>query len=103
MISFVTRFRETIEEHVLTVMVKDQGTPSQRNYARVLVTVHDHNDHAPEFTSQLVEGKVYETSPVGARVVQVFAIDRDRGENARITYTITAGKRLKKIFASNFN
>ncbi|XP_076767085.1 FAT atypical cadherin kugelei isoform X6 [Xylocopa sonorina] len=83
--------RETIEEHVLTVMVKDQGTPAKRNYARVIVTVHDHNDHAPEFISEIIQGKVYETSPIGAAVVQVYAIDRDRGENARITYSITSG------------
>nr|XP_031838717.1 fat-like cadherin-related tumor suppressor homolog isoform X2 [Nomia melanderi] len=83
--------RETIEEHVLTVMVKDQGTPAKRNYARVIVTVHDHNDHAPEFISEIIQGKVFETSPIGAAVVQVYAIDRDRGDNAKITYTITSG------------
>ncbi|XP_048512093.1 fat-like cadherin-related tumor suppressor homolog isoform X4 [Athalia rosae] len=83
--------RETTEEHVLTVMVKDQGTPAKRNYARVIVTVHDHNDHAPEFTSEIIQGKVYETSPVGSAVVQVVAIDRDRGDNAKITYSITSG------------
>nr|XP_034195560.1 fat-like cadherin-related tumor suppressor homolog isoform X8 [Osmia lignaria] len=83
--------RETIEEHVLTVMVKDQGTPAKRNYARVIVTVHDHNDHAPEFISEIIQGKVFETSPIGAAVVQVWAIDRDRGDNAKITYTITSG------------
>ncbi|XP_043267899.1 fat-like cadherin-related tumor suppressor homolog isoform X3 [Venturia canescens] len=83
--------RETIEEHVLTVMVRDQGTPAKRNYARVIVTVHDHNDHTPEFISEIIQGKVYETSPIGTAIVQVYAIDRDRGENARITYTITSG------------
>ncbi|XP_068083906.1 fat-like cadherin-related tumor suppressor homolog [Anabrus simplex] len=83
--------RETTEEHVLTVMVKDQGTPSKRNYARIIVTVHDHNDHPPEFTTQIIQGKVYETASIGSAVVQVLAIDRDRGENARITYAITSG------------
>ncbi|KAK0095182.1 hypothetical protein PV326_009029, partial [Microctonus aethiopoides] len=83
--------RETIEEHVLTVMVRDQGTPAKRNYARVIVTVHDHNDHAPEFINEIIHGKVYETSPVGTEVVQICAIDRDRGDNARITYSITSG------------
>ena len=86
--------RETIEEHILIVMVKDQGTPSERNYARVVVTVHDHNDHAPEFTSPILQGKVFETSPVGTAVVQVYAIDRDRGQNAKISYSITSGKCL---------
>ncbi|GLH14886.1 Fat-like cadherin-related tumor suppressor homolog [Gryllus bimaculatus] len=83
--------RETIEEHILTVMVKDQGTPSKRNYARVVVTVHDHNDHHPEFTSQIIQGKVFETASIGSAVVQVYAIDKDRGENAKITYSITSG------------
>ncbi|XP_014488108.1 PREDICTED: fat-like cadherin-related tumor suppressor homolog [Dinoponera quadriceps] len=90
--------REAIEEHVLTVMVKDQGTPAKRNYARVVVTVHDHNDHPPEFISEIIQGKVYETSPLGAAVVQVWAIDRDRGENARITYSITSGN-VGNVFA----
>ncbi|XP_051157574.1 fat-like cadherin-related tumor suppressor homolog [Leptopilina boulardi] len=83
--------RETIEEHILTIMVKDQGTPAKRNYARVIVTVHDHNDHAPEFTSEIIQGKIFETSAVGSTVVQVYAIDKDRGKNARITYSITSG------------
>jgi len=83
--------RELIAEHVLIVIVKDQGTPAKRNYAKVVITVHDHNDHVPEFTSKLVEGKVYETAAMGSSVVQVFAIDRDFGENAKITYSIVSG------------
>jgi protocadherin Fat 1/2/3 len=91
-VNYIIFCRETIEEHILTVMVKDQGTPSKRNYARVVVTVHDHNDHPPEFTSPIVQGKVFETSPIGTAVVQVYAIDRDRGQNAKISYSITSGK-----------
>jgi protocadherin Fat 1/2/3 len=83
--------REQMMEHVLIVTVKDQGTPAKRNYARVIITVHDHNDHAPEFTSRLVQGKVYETAPIGSNVVQVYAIDRDTGENARLEYSIVSG------------
>ncbi|XP_031780785.1 fat-like cadherin-related tumor suppressor homolog isoform X4 [Nasonia vitripennis] len=83
--------RETIQEHILTVMVKDQGTPAKRNFARVLVTVHDHNDHAPTFISEIIQGKVFETSPIGTAVVQVIAIDRDRGENAQLSYSMTSG------------
>uniref|UniRef100_A0A182QTF4 Fat-like cadherin-related tumor suppressor homolog n=1 Tax=Anopheles farauti TaxID=69004 RepID=A0A182QTF4_9DIPT len=83
--------RETLAEHVLIVIVKDQGTPAKRNYATVIITVHDHNDHAPEFTTKIVQGKVYETAAVGTQVVQVYAIDRDVGDNAQITYTIVSG------------
>ncbi|XP_058828867.1 fat-like cadherin-related tumor suppressor homolog isoform X4 [Topomyia yanbarensis] len=83
--------REALTEHVLIVIVKDQGTPAKRNYAKVIISVHDHNDHAPEFTSKIVQGKVYETAAVGTKVVQVYSIDRDIGDNAKITYSIVSG------------
>lgn len=83
--------RELISEHVLIVIVKDQGTPAKRNYAKVIITVHDHNDHSPEFTSKIVEGKVYETAAIGSSVAQMYAIDRDIGDNAKITYSIVSG------------
>lgn len=72
-------------------MVKDQGTPSKRNYARIIIRVHDHNDHAPEFVSPIIQGKVFETSDIGTAVARVLAIDRDRDDNARITYSIISG------------
>jgi protocadherin Fat 1/2/3 len=83
--------RELIVEHLLVVSVKDQGTPAKRNFAKVLIKVHDHNNHIPEFTSKLIEGKVYETAAEGTSVVQVYAIDRDAGENAKLTYSIVSG------------
>lgn len=72
-------------------MVRDGGTPAQRNYARVVITVHDHNDHTPQFSEQILEGKVYENAAVGSVVLTALAIDRDKGENARVTYSITSG------------
>lgn len=83
--------RETMSYHILTVMVRDSGTPAQRNYARVLITVYDHNDHSPQFSEQLLEGKVYESAEIGSVVLRALAIDRDFGDNARITYSITSG------------
>lgn len=83
--------RELIAEHLLVVSVKDQGTPAKRNFAKVIIKVHDFNNHIPEFTSKLIQGKVFETASVGTRVVQVYAIDRDAGDNARITYSIVSG------------
>lgn len=84
-------FRETIDEHILIVMVKDQGTPSKRNYAKVVVNVFDHNDHAPEFFSSIIEGKVFETSDSGSEVAKILAIDRDKDLNAKIVYSIVSG------------
>lgn len=83
--------RETMTEHILIVIVKDYGTPAKRNYAKIIVNVIDHNDHAPEFTSKIVQGKLYETAAVGSNVVTVLAIDRDIGENGKIVYSIISG------------
>lgn len=72
-------------------MVRDQALKSKRSYARVIVRVFDHNDHPPEFSDKLVQGKVYETSTAGTSVVKVLASDKDKGENAIINYSIASG------------
>ena len=97
--------RELIQEHVLTVMVKDQGTPPKRNFARVMINVHDHNDHTPTFISEIIQGKVYESSPVGTAVVQVcisylffFSIFYEKFTTA----VHTASFVYKKRFLSSF-
>ena len=58
--------RESLDEHILTVMVRDGGTPAKRNYARVKIIVHDHNDHVPHFSEQILEGKVFESAVVSS-------------------------------------
>lgn len=90
--------RELSAEHELIVIVKDQGTPAKRNYAKVVVTVHDYNDHVPEFTAKIIKGKVFETAAIGSQVAQVYAVDGDVGENARIAYAIVSGN-IGNVFA----
>jgi len=85
-------YRESIARHELTVVVKDQSTPSKKNFARVVITVIDSNDHAPEFSSNIVQGRVFETTAVGTSVLQLLATDKDHGENAAVSYQIISGK-----------
>ncbi|XP_026152475.1 protocadherin Fat 3a isoform X3 [Mastacembelus armatus] len=82
---------EACAQHILTVIVKDQEFPYRKNLARVLIEVEDINDHVPIFTSALYEGSVYESAAVGSAVVQVTALDKDKGENAELHYSIEAG------------
>ena len=77
---------------MLTVSVRDQGTPARRDYARLTVHVSDENDHGPQFLSDLVVGQVPETAAEGSQVVTVLATDRDHGDNARIAYSIQSGE-----------
>ncbi|MEJ1285075.1 hypothetical protein NN561_016065 [Cricetulus griseus] len=82
---------EAIHQHMLTVMVRDQDVPVKRNFARIIVNVSDMNDHAPWFTSSSYEGRVYESAAVGSVVLQVTALDKDKGKNAEVLYSIESG------------
>ncbi|XP_056644010.1 fat-like cadherin-related tumor suppressor homolog isoform X1 [Diorhabda sublineata] len=83
--------RESLNEHILTVMVKDSGIPAKKNFARIHIIVHDHNDHTPTFADKILVGKVFESSAVGSAVLRAYAVDHDKGENARISYSIISG------------
>uniref|UniRef100_A0A3Q2ZKL7 FAT atypical cadherin 3b n=1 Tax=Kryptolebias marmoratus TaxID=37003 RepID=A0A3Q2ZKL7_KRYMA len=78
-------------QHILTIMVKDQEFPFNRDLARILVAVEDTNDNIPYFTSSIYDAIAYETFPVGTSVLQVTALDKDNGINGQLTYTIEAG------------
>ncbi|XP_023209477.1 protocadherin Fat 1-like, partial [Centruroides sculpturatus] len=82
---------ELCRKHILTVMVNDYGTPAKRDFARVIINVFDHNDYTPEFLLPRYEAFILETSALGATVIEVKAIDRDRGKNAQLSYSITSG------------
>lgn len=74
--------------------VKDQEFPYRKSLARVLIEVEDINDHVPLFTSSLYEASVYESATVGSAVVQVTALDKDKGKNAKLHYSIEEGRHL---------
>ena len=83
--------RESAARHVITVAVKDTAAPTKKNFARLVVEVEDHNDHAPQFLSPLIQTKLHETAAVGSAVVQALAVDTDLGDNGRIVYSILSG------------
>uniref|UniRef100_A0A8C3AAC4 FAT atypical cadherin 1a n=1 Tax=Cyclopterus lumpus TaxID=8103 RepID=A0A8C3AAC4_CYCLU len=82
---------ETMHRHILTVMVRDQDIPVKRNLVRVIVNVDDTNDNAPWFIGPPYTGRVFESAAVGAAVLQVTALDKDKGSNAEIVYSIESG------------
>ncbi|XP_060090931.1 protocadherin Fat 3 isoform X1 [Heteronotia binoei] len=82
---------EAQDKHILNVMVRDQEFPYRRNLARVIVNVEDSNDHSPYFTSPLYEASVFESAAIGSAVLQVTALDKDKGENAELIYSIESG------------
>lgn len=54
--------------------------------------MEDANDHSPYFTNPLYEASVFESAALGSVVLQVTALDKDKGENAELIYSIEAGE-----------
>ncbi|XP_029421607.1 protocadherin Fat 3 isoform X4 [Nannospalax galili] len=82
---------EAQDKHILNIMVRDQEFPYRRNLARVIVNVEDANDHSPYFTHPLYEASVFESAALGSAVLQVTALDKDKGENSELIYSLEAG------------
>ncbi|XP_057188833.1 protocadherin Fat 1a isoform X3 [Triplophysa rosa] len=82
---------ETMHQHTLTVMVRDQDIPVKRNLVRVIVNVQDTNDNVPWFSGSPYVGRVFESAAIGSAVLQVTALDKDKGQNAEIVYSIESG------------
>ncbi|XP_014882846.1 protocadherin Fat 1a isoform X1 [Poecilia latipinna] len=82
---------ETMHRHILTVMVRDQDIPVKRNLVRVIVDVDDTNDNAPWFIGTPYSGRVFESASIGSAVLQVTALDKDKGYNAEVIYSIESG------------
>uniref|UniRef100_A0A3Q1I5G8 FAT atypical cadherin 1a n=1 Tax=Anabas testudineus TaxID=64144 RepID=A0A3Q1I5G8_ANATE len=89
---------ETMHRHILTVMVRDQDIPVKRNLVRVIVNVDDSNDNAPWFIGTPYSGRVFESAAVGSAVLQVTALDKDKGYNAEVVYSIESGN-VANLFA----
>lgn len=88
---------------MLTVMVRDNGTPSKLSFARVIIRVSDENDHHPEFSAPTFECQVYETAALGSSVIRILAIDKDKGENSQLRFSIASGKKHIELNYSIFN
>ncbi|XP_041930485.1 protocadherin Fat 1-like isoform X2 [Alosa sapidissima] len=94
---------EVMKRHTLTVMVRDQDIPVKRNLVRVIVNVEDNNDNAPSFTSPRYTGRVLETAALGTVVAQVTALDKDKGVNAELLYSIDSGNEGNKFAIDAFS
>lgn len=59
---------------------------------RVIVNVDDTNDNVPWFIATPYSGRVFESAAIGSAVLQVTALDKDKGSNAEILYNIESGE-----------
>uniref|UniRef100_H0XDR7 Protocadherin Fat 2 n=1 Tax=Otolemur garnettii TaxID=30611 RepID=H0XDR7_OTOGA len=78
-------------QHTLTVMVRDQEIPIKRNFVWVTIHVEDGNLHPPRFTQLHYEANIPDTTAPGTELLQVRALDADRGANAEVRYSLLKG------------
>lgn len=86
----VTLDAENKQFYSLTVSAIDQGNVGTRKQssAKVKIYVEDANDNDPIFEKSESVVWIDENLPAGSSVTTVHAKDRDRGENAYISYLI---------------
>jgi protocadherin-16/23 len=95
---------ESLREYTLIVRATDQPSNKSERLstsvtARVLVT--DANDNSPTFVSPAPSTVLLsDSSPVGTTLCHVIAVDRDSGENGRVTYVISSGNQEGKFALS---
>ncbi|KAM6224231.1 protocadherin Fat 2 [Rhynchocyon petersi] len=87
-------------QHTLTVMVRDQEMPIKRNFVWVTIHVEDENLHPPRFTQLHYEARVPDSTAPGTDLLQVRAMDDDRGANAEVHYSLQKGN-TKGFFSIN--
>ena len=79
----------------LSVTATDTG--GRQDTVQVDINVTDTNRHAPVFQATPFQFSVDENIPIGTSVFKVMASDRDRGENALITYSLDPGEQAFSI------
>ncbi|XP_037636152.1 protocadherin Fat 2 [Sebastes umbrosus] len=82
--------REDKPEHSIEVIVSDNGSPSLRSTATVVIRVLDANDNRPKFTDKLFHVKLPEQRQQAGKqeVCRMVARDDDEGSNAVVTYKL---------------
>ncbi|XP_076595621.1 protocadherin Fat 2 [Chaetodon auriga] len=86
--------REDKPEHSVEVIVSDNGSPTLRSTATVVIRVLDANDNRPKFTDKLFHVKLPEQRHQAGKqeVCRMVARDDDEGPNAVVTYKLQDNK-----------
>ncbi|XP_070151025.1 protein dachsous isoform X3 [Polyergus mexicanus] len=86
--------REERADYTLILKASDRAPPGEQLASTVTarIIVLDQNDNDPVFVApESTKIAVASNLPLGARLVRVVAIDKDSGDNGRVSYVITSG------------
>lgn len=77
---------EVTANFTLTIRAETGSNPPGINFATLNIHIEDVNDSPPEFRLPRYQGHVAENEPIGTSVIQVQAVDLDKGENGRVAF-----------------
>ncbi|XP_061091766.1 protocadherin Fat 2 isoform X2 [Conger conger] len=82
--------REQKAEHIIEVIVSDNGAPALRSTGTVVIHVQDENDNSPQFNHKLFQVKLPERQGVAEpqEVYRMVVRDDDEGPNAEVTFSL---------------
>ncbi|XP_051869479.1 uncharacterized protein LOC127569143 [Pristis pectinata] len=75
---------EEANSYSLHVQAVDHGSPAIVGRSKVLITVNDINDNAPEIKVSSAMSNIEENAPPGTLITLIHVIDRDSGENSEV-------------------
>ncbi|XP_063046162.1 protocadherin gamma-A11-like [Engraulis encrasicolus] len=78
--------REKVPEYNITFTATDEGSPPLSTNTTITLKISDVNDNAPFFTRQSFTAHIMENNSPGATIFAVEAKDKDKGNNARVSY-----------------
>ncbi|CAI9737401.1 protocadherin beta-15-like isoform X1 [Octopus vulgaris] len=78
--------REKKDNFNVTVTCQDKGIPALFTDYSFLIEVSDVNDNAPLFEKSSYTASFFENNVIGLSIVKVSAYDKDKRQNAQITY-----------------
>lgn len=92
---------DVLQGYHLNITVKDLGYKSLSAVAMVTIILTDVNDNPPVFNQSEYHGYIAENKPVGSRVFQAYATDKDSPKNAIIHYSFLATGTDHHLFSIN--
>ncbi|XP_077959652.1 protocadherin-15-like isoform X2 [Gasterosteus aculeatus] len=88
-----------VEADSMRVVSSNLRVPSKTNTAKVVIDIHDENDHPPVFTRSLYIGGVTEDAKTFTSILKIQALDKDTGNYSSMMYRLIiappAGKDTK--------
>lgn len=97
-VTCMTTFDREVESFfIVTLQVTDKGARPLSSTTTVFVTLLDVNDNPPVVRPSEYDDQVPEDALFGTAIATIHATDADIGENADLTFVLTAGNEAGKF------